>query len=451
MVRDRCGGGETVPGDYTSQTSRWSLGLQPRPDLALTYRGGYQRQDDIDYPGRLLDATYFAHRTHSLEASWQRAGGSGQVFGQLYSSFKDHRMNNDEKPSALPNPGRVPPFPLEVAFPTSSDTLGGRTSATWSVAGIDLQAGLDGFRLEQQASRRVSRRDTGALLFIDTPWSDVRIDHTGIHVQATLPKPRWSLTGTVRLDTESASVGTVSDLFQREAGGDLDSEDTEPSASLAVRWRAGNAWTLNAGAGRVVRFPSALERYADRFPATRYQIAAEFLGDPALEPEEALQLDLGATWTAAGPASVDVQLFYRVLDQPITLRPDPSLPRRLPSSPPLVYRFVDGPAFGVPPVVTHLGLRWQPAERPLWAGLSARIASRQDRVAARLGEQPTPGSTLLDFHAGYRISPLLSLRAGLENLLDEDYSNHLNPLNPFTGVRVPEPGRSFSLGFTLSR
>jgi iron complex outermembrane recepter protein len=484
------GGGETVPGDYASHTSRWTLGTQPRPGAALTYRGGYQRQDDIDYPGRLLDATYFVHRSHSLEGSWQRPGGSGrvQVFGQLYSSFKDHLMNNDGKPSALPAPGRMPPFPLDVRFPTASDTVGGRTFASWTAAGLDLQAGLDAFHLEQQATRRVARRDTGALLFVDTPWPDVEIDHAGVHLQATLPRARWSLSGTVRVDDERASVGSVSELFQQEAGGELDSDDTEVSASLAARWQAGRSWSLMAGAGRVVRFPTALERYSDRFPGTRYQISAEFLGDPALEPEEAVQLDLGATW-AAGTTSLDVQVFYRVVDQPITLKPDPSLPRRLPSSPPVVYRFVNGdratwwggeaqlrgslgdawswrtglswirgeddtfdePAFGVPPLVTHLGLRWQPADRPLWADLSARIADDQDRPASSLRERPTAGSTLLSLHGGYRISSHWSVRAGLDNLLDEDFANHLNPQNPFTGERVPEPGRSFSLGVTLSR
>lgn len=469
------GGGETVPGDYTSHTSRWTLGLQPRPGLALAYRGGYQRQDDIDYPGRLLDATYFAHRSHSLEGAWQLQ--SGQMFGQLYSSFKDHLMNNDERPS-----------PMRVRFPTQSDTVGARTVATWSVAGFDLEAGMDGFRLEQQATRRVFRRDTGAIVSLDTPWPDVEIERAGVHLQATLPRPRWSLTGTVRLDTESATVGTVSELFRQEAGGDLEGYDTEPSLALAARWQVGEAWSLMAGAGRVVRFPTALERYSDRFPGTRYQISAEFLGDPGLEPEDAVQLDLGAAW-AANRTSVDVQVFYRVLDQPITLLPDPTLSRRLPSSPPLVYRFVNGdqsiwwggeaqlrgtlgdawfwraglswirgeddtfdePAFGVPPLVTHLGLRWQPAERPFWADLSARVADDQDRVASTLREQSTPGSTLLDLHGGYRISPHWAVRAGLENLLDEDFTNHLNPLDPFTGERVPEPGRSFSLGLTLSR
>lgn len=482
------GGGDTVPGDYASHTSRWSFGLQPRPGLALTWRGGYQRQDDVDYPGRLLDATYFVHRSHSLEGSWQPPGGAGQVFGQLYSSFKDHLMNNDEKPSALPDPGRMPPFAVAVRFPTSSDTVGGRTFTRWTAAGLELEAGAEGFVLEQQATRRVTRRDTGAVLSLDTPWPDVEIEHAGVHLQATLPRQSWSLTGTVRLDNERATAGTVSELFRREAEGRLEADDTEPSASLAVRWSPASAWSLMAGVGRVVRFPTALERYADRFPATRYQLSAELLGDPALEPEEALQLDLGASWSA-GLASLEIQTFYRVLDQPLTIRPDPGLPRRLPSSPPLVYRFVNGdrarywggeaqlrgalgddwswraglswirgeddtfdePAFGVPPPAAHLGLRWQPADRPPWADLSARIAGDQDRAATSLRERSTDGWTLLDLHAGYRLSPHWSVRAGLDNLLDEDWVNHLNPLDPFTGKRVPEPGRSVSMGLTLSR
>lgn len=37
--------------------------------------------------------------------------------------------------------------------------------------------------------------------------------------------------------------------------------------------------------------------------------------------------------------------------------------------------------------------------------------------------------------------PGVLVRAGVNNLFDELYVHHLNARNPFTGQRIPEPGR----------
>ena len=96
----------------------------PKPSSWNT-AGGYQEQSDIDYPGRLLDATYFYARSHVFELTWNGEGAVSEVYGQLYANHKDHLMNNDEKPTARDMPGRIPPFALEVALPTESNTQGG--------------------------------------------------------------------------------------------------------------------------------------------------------------------------------------------------------------------------------------------------------------------------------------------------------------------------------------
>jgi len=36
-----------------------------------------------------------------------------------------------------------------------------------------------------------------------------------------------------------------------------------------------------------------------------------------------------------------------------------------------------------------------------------------------------------------------------ENLLDATYTNHLNAKNPFSGARIPEPGRVVSTTLTV--
>ena len=53
------GNGDVVPGDYDSYDTRWSLGGRLNERTLIEYSGGHQQQSDLDYPGRILDATFF--------------------------------------------------------------------------------------------------------------------------------------------------------------------------------------------------------------------------------------------------------------------------------------------------------------------------------------------------------------------------------------------------------
>ena len=55
----------------------------------------------------------------------------------------------------------------------------------------------------------------------------------------------------------------------------------------------------------------------------------------------------------------------------------------------------------------------------------------------------TPGFAVLSVNAGYRQSDKLQFTAGIDNLLDKDYSEHLGKGSADLGVvtgRVSEPG-----------
>lgn len=477
-------GGGKVPGDYRSEDSRWSFGYRPAGNFILELSGGYQEQHDIDYPGRILDATYFYARSHALEATWSpAAAGVQEVYGQLYVNRKDHLMNNDAKPTALPQPGRVPPFGIDVYLPTESNTSGGRLRLSGGRGELRWRAGGDLYRLEQNATRTISRRDLGAVLFTDRVWPDASIDDTGLYGQLEW-RGRWTAAGTVRVDRVEADAGTPSEFFLTHTQGALAQSETNWSVALSTRRALDDRWSLTLGAGRAVRTASVLERYSDRFPSTKFQTAAEFLGDPALKPERSEQLDLGVSY-AASRLQAEIALFHRRMDDYVTVAPDPSLPRRLPLSPPIVYRYVNGdadfyggeaqvsqqpvpwldwraslawirgedktfdePAFGMPPLTGRLRVRVSP--RPSWwLDLGATAVDRQDRVATARLERETPGYAVFDLGAGVAFGERWRLRAGVENLGDKLYATHLNSLNPFTGERVPERGRSFHGGFEV--
>jgi iron complex outermembrane receptor protein len=178
--------------------------------------------------------------------------------------------------------------------------------------------------------------------------------------------------------------------------------------------------------------------------------------------------------------------FYRYINDFITLIPDEDLPKRLPLSPLPVYRYVNGdgtfwgletsasflltgtltlmaavdylwgedellrePALGVTPFGGSLGLRFDhPADRWYLQGL-VRGRTEQNRVATIKGEVPTDGYAIGDIRGGVRLFRNLRLDAGVENFWNQQYVNHLNQKNPFTGQQIPEPGFIFFVNLAV--
>ncbi len=482
------GAGAEVPGDYESAETRWLIGFRPREEIQIDYSGGYQKQNDLDFPGRLLDATYFYTRSHALELTWTPGRGRlHELYAQVYSNGKDHRMNNDEKPTARPAPGRKPPFALDVAITTEANTIGGRSWLSFALGSVQLKVGSDFYRLEQNADRTVARRENGFVLFADVVWPDVRLDNLGGYAQLVGSAGRLRYGGTVRVDRFSGQAGRASDFFVAHTRGALDPSKTSLSAALSANYRLGDHWLLNAGLGRVVRSPTALELYSDRFPSTKFQLAAEFMGNPQLDAETSSELDLGVDGSI-GPVALSVEGFYRVVDDYITIVADPTLARRLPLSPPVVYRYVNGsearfygaevklrgvagdwlywhagvdwvrgtdeqfdePILGVEPRTVRLALGVRAPSKKWWIEAHGRSVDDQRRVATQRFELPTEGYSQVDLRGGVRLAAVLELTCELRNLTDEAFADHLNARNPFTGQRILEPGRSLVVGVDWS-
>ena len=154
------GAGNRVEGDYESFDTRWATGIRVGAQTRVEYSGGFQRQNDIDYPGRILDATFFETRSHAVEFSHQAGGGMLQeLAGQVYLNDKSHLMNNDSKPTAVANPHRTPPFAIRVDLPPRpGPSAGGSMRRSREAAA--LQAGVRRLPAAAAATQTVSDRDT---------------------------------------------------------------------------------------------------------------------------------------------------------------------------------------------------------------------------------------------------------------------------------------------------
>jgi len=472
------GDGAEVQGAFRSAEARAKVGVRVSANSGLTLSGSHQAQRDIDYPGRPLDADYFD--TFNGSARWELTRRDGVLRGLdalAYGYDIDHEMSNDAKPTALPDPGRTPPFPLDISTRSGIRVYGGRLAASLvrGRAG-SVEVGGDVYHATHDARRTIDRRDTGAAMARHLIWGGARIMDAGVFTRLERPVGRVGLSAAVRLDRVDADADSVSEFFRTNVSPVVRGTETNLSGALSMGVPLSANWTVAAGVGSVVRTADANERYSDRNAARKMQIGAEFVGDPALSPERSTQLDLGVEAGYPG-LSVTANLFARRIDDHITIEPT-TLPRQSAMSAPVVYRYVNGeatywgweatavarlpidltlsaatsflrgrdvtvdePAFGVPPLRGDLRLRWEPARRRAFLEGGWRGVVDQDRVGAARGEVSTPGHHLLDLQGGFDLSRRVRLRAGVNNLTDIAYVNHLNANNPFTGGRVPEPGR----------
>ncbi|MBI1353144.1 MAG: TonB-dependent receptor [Acidobacteria bacterium] len=485
---------QSIPGDYSNHQFGGKLRLNPTDSQEIALAGLYDEQTGVDFPGRILNAVLFIQR--GWNGSYLLKDPSRHVRAvkaNLYLNKKSHRMTNDGKPTAMDMPGRTPPFALNISLPTESDTAGGSASVDLEPAPKNrVKLGFDFYNLAQDAQRFISRRSTGMLLFADNAWPDLTINDQGVYAQASRTYERGEISGAIRMDTVQADANRASDFFLANTTGSLKQNEVNLSFSTAGRFKLANGLSLGGGFGRVVRTANGLERYADRFPSAKFQVSAEFLGDPAIQPETAYQGDLNLE-ARIGGLRLSGGGFYRRIDDYISVQPDPSLPKRLPLSPPTVYRYVNGdhatfrgfqfgagywlarlvelkvqgqktladeinqdlpaigfnePVIGIAPLeITSAARVYEPGGR-FWVEYAARAVFAQHRAAYARLETPSPGFTVHDVRIGADLPWQVTLNAGVENLGDKFYFEHLNSLNPFSGQRIPEPGRNVYVGMT---
>ena len=121
-----------------------------------------------------------------------------------------------------------------------------------------------------------------------------------------------------------------------------------------------------------------------------------------------------------------------------------------------IRRDLDDELYRIAPLNATLGLTWQ---RPLWSlGLELRAVAAQKKVSVTNEEQSTQSYQLVNINGKHHLSEKVKLAFGIENLLDEEYRNHLSGINRngFGDVgtdgtrRVPGDGRGFFIRLSMT-
>ena len=446
------------------------LGIAPFPGHLFEFAYSGQRANDVLYPYLMMDGT--RDKSNSFNSTYTIAGKFGILENpkiQIYGNHVDHWMDDTLRTSS---DSRACALGYCMGTDAETRTSGARLEGTIN----HFIVGLEVYQRNWDAKNNMFMANMGRYM-MQSMIPDVNTTGYGLFSAYQI-----ALTSKIRL-VSGLRVDTVkSDATHAKANQELyslyhDPKDTEkrdtyPSANVQVFYTLSNHLDLFAGIGHTARVPDAQERYiALKRPAS------DWVGNPDLRPSRNTELDLGLGWTKGRFAS-EATVFYSHVNDFISLYDQIVASRQARSYTNVDARFYGGewqntlqmtPVMALTAGLSYVRgkkdtdheknlfdtdvaemtpftgrLAWHLEKRLYYVDLEGLFTAHQDKVDSDLKEQKTAGYSVFNIRGGIRYHSLV-LIAGIDNLFDKAYTEHLSYFrDPFaSGIRVPEPGRFF--------
>ncbi|MFP3516029.1 TonB-dependent copper receptor [Pseudomonas sp. SIMBA_077] len=465
------GNGDTVPSRYDKWNGDVALGWTPDADTLLELSAG-KGDGEARSAGRGMDGSQYKRESLGLRFEKSNIGDVlDKIEAQVYYNYADHVMDN----YTLRTPSGTGMMAGPMASNVDRRTLGARIKATWHWADVQLISGIDA-----QTNEHRARSGMGIDTYKNQSWTkDADFHNYGAFGELTwYAAERDRVITGARLDRAS-----VKDFRARLGSGmmskpnptlDKTRADTLPSGFVRYEHdMADSPTTVYAGLGHVQRFPDYWELFS---PSTGP--AGSVNAFDAIKPEKTTQLDVGLHYKtqdleAWASAYAGVVHDYILFDYSQTHSQAHNINARImggevgaayqlsthwKADAALAYAWgkntTDGKALPqMPPLDTRLGLTY--SEDNWSTGALWRVVARQDRIDRNAGNvvgkdyDKSAGFGVFSLNAAYRINKNLKVSAGVDNLLDKNYSEHLNmagnagygyPSNDPTPIN--EPGRT---------
>jgi iron complex outermembrane receptor protein len=470
------GDGQRVHSRYDRWNVDTTLGWTPTDDSRLELAVG-KGDGQAAYAFSAMDGSQFLRESAALTWTQQHLTTHwDELEVQAYTNYADHVMDN----YTLRQPDPASMMPMAMASNVARRTNGGRIAGTWRWDDVALVAGLDGSANVHTA--RLGGKPGSMHDYRELPRQrDARMADLGAFSELRWAlAPRQRLITGARLDRAQARGYDLSTAARSGGMGgmaaatvDADRSSTLPAGFVRYeRDLASSPTTLYAGIGHVERFPDYWELFGRH-------VDVSLPGFRRLAPEKTTQFDIGLQYRDArlkawvsGYAGV-VQDFI-LMHYPMSAMGSgtaSNVRARIAGGEAGVNYAFDAhwsgdatlstawgenrsehrPLPQMPPLEARFGLTYA---RDAWSiGGLWRLATAQHRVAVGEGNivgqdlGPSAGFGVLSLNGSYRLGQHLTLSAGIDNLLDKAYAEHLNAapqglVGYVNTVRVNEPGRT---------
>lgn len=306
-----------------------------------------------------------------------------------------------------------------------------------------------------------------------------------------------NIIGAIRVDINKATSDDTIQVIHNaeEYFNNTESQYTNLSFSMGVNKKLNSKFTLGFSLGHGVRSPNMIERYIKLLPIgfDKY----DYLGNPQIKPETNNQADLTLRYFDENTGGVEIGGFYSYIQNYINSRELPPsvitpqtadvlgvkyfynadkvifrgiefsyvTPNKYKLGGQFVMGYTKATIFEpydklnkiegddalpeIPPFETSIQMYYKFLDGRMIPKISVRIVSGQDYVSrfsyisTTETEQKTPGFTILDLSLTYVYNKNLTIAAGITNVFDLAYYEHLNRRIIGSNANFFEPGRVF--------
>lgn len=471
------GNGDTVRSEYTRWNTSLALGYTPTDDLTIELSGS-KGDGEAKYADRTMDASKLERENVGLKViKYSLSKNIEKIELQVYRNYVDHIMDNytfrtTSMYSAM-NPDRT--------------TTGGSAKVTTTIPSLSLTnvSGMDfknDIHTNRNAMGKTSAVAADATMFAATRSTDFNFSQVGFFNESTYDiNQHEKIVAGFRLDKHEV-------LDERQKLGILiynnpnyNKTDKKTLPSGFIRYEKNFP---DVGLNTYIGFGHS-ERFADYWERTKYDLSAittsnrtninAITSQDIPDPEKTNQIDIGATWKR-GDLTTSASLFYSKVNDYI-------LNRWLSESGTSMLPYVGAPAnlsytkvsnidatiyggelsasyqltskYKLLGSLTHVVGENDTEDKPLAqqpaleakisaiyddgtysAGVLARLMSKQDRYDIGAGsivmngvdKGETPGAAIFSLNGGYKYSKNLILSAGIDNIFDTTYAEHLTQI-----------------------
>ncbi len=490
----RDGNGNWVPSSLKQQALSGTLAFRIAARHVIYGSVETSHGMDVDFPTLPMDERNDNTNIYSLNYLATKPFGSVNFIRfKAYLSDVHHEMDNKNRP-----------FSDTVVAVSTIDAMntGGKLGINFNVGNSQIEVGgdlenisKDGERVKNLIMQPMLPRKTEDI------WNDAHINNLGFFAEYQRPGTRIDWIAAARLDLNSAISGDL--LRTNMMGGEVYSEDETESNYANFSFSGGLTWHLTKTAdllfslGRSSRSPDITERFIILLPIGYDPY--DYLGNPGLLPEINNEADLGIRVLNNRVGTFEVSTFFSYLQNFITgqlVPPSEIKPQttgvlgvkrftnidqaymtgfEFSYQSPVQYKWEiscnasytagwnpeateyvfnpDGtieekvlqndPLPEIPPLDLYIHASYKFFNHRFIPGVSLRANAAQNRISQAFNERSTPAFAILNLDVKYQFNDFLKIYAGVKNLFDNAYYEHLNRNIIGTSYPLYEPGRIF--------
>lgn len=476
--------GKIHPSEYERSEAGFGYGYrQGSNEYSIEYM--QDNTGNTGTPALPMDIRYMD--TNAVSAQYKGQWDNTQLEAKIYSNHVKHDMTNYH----LRDPANLM---MLRDSPSISRTTGVEISTITALNNSELKLGIDS-DLQKHDARVLDPNNT--MFYVDN-FNDIERGRIGLFSEWQLTiNNDWQYELGVRFTQVNMDANDVNasmavampasglaTLRDRFNSSDRSQTDNNVDLVAKLQYQASDNTSMDIGIARKTRSPSYQERYL-WLPLEATAGLADgklYVGDVNLKPEVATELDMGLEWQG-DTTRITPRIFYNRVDDYIQGVPSTDITVLAVSSQPDPLQFsnvsaelygfdsgleimlndawlmdasisyvrgkrrdIDDNLYRIAPLNGALGLSY--AKQDWSATVQGVFAADQKDVSATNGEQATGGYGIMNLFGKYRLQANMDFTAGINNVFDRYYADHLNGVNRVTntdlavGERLPGAGRS---------